>query len=134
MRIALRFPLDAGNPAIIEGICAWAAQRRGWRFLLPQAATMTLEAITAWRPDGIIALPDHKVSFGGIDVWETLTFEFCDWQGYASMLAGIRLAQVKMVEQMAEHVGDTAYAAQCRQWYAIGAQAIAHRCFALAPG
>lgn len=75
-------------------------------------------------PDGIIALPDHKVSQGGLDQWETLTFEFCEWHGYATMLAGIRLAQVKMVEQMAERVGDAEYAAQCREWYAIGAKTL----------
>src|SRR5205823_13865160 len=39
--------------------------------------------------------------------------------GYAG---GTRLAQVRIVERMAEKIGDSAFAAKCREWIEAGTQ------------
>ena len=66
-------------------------------------------------PDGVISMPE----IGGME-W----FEFGEWAGMTSHVGGLRLAQLRMVERMAEAMGDTGYAEQCRQWFADGSRAM----------
>jgi hypothetical protein len=54
-------------------------------------------------PGGPISMP----LIGGME-W----FEFGEWAGMATHLGGLRLAELRMVERMAETMGDTAYADQ----------------------
>jgi len=51
-------------------------------------------------------------------------FEWGEWLGMCAHLGGIRLAMVKIVERMAEAVGDEAFAGQCRQWFIEGSRAM----------
>jgi uncharacterized protein (DUF608 family) len=66
-------------------------------------------------PGGVISMPD----IGGME-W----FEFGEWAGMAAHLGGLRLAQLRMVERMAEAMGDAEYADQCRAWFADGSRAM----------
>lgn len=66
-------------------------------------------------PGGPISMPE----IGGME-W----FEFGEWAGMATHMGGLRLAQLRMVERMAETLGDAEYIAQCRAWYADGARAL----------
>jgi len=66
-------------------------------------------------PGGVISMPE----VGGME-W----FEFGEWAGMASHMGGLRLAQVRIMERMAEAVGDVDYAEQCRQWFAGGSRAM----------
>jgi uncharacterized protein (DUF608 family) len=66
-------------------------------------------------PGGVISMPD----VGGME-W----FEFGEWAGMAAHLGGLRLAQLHMVERMAEAMGDAEYADQCRAWFADGSRAM----------
>ena len=66
-------------------------------------------------PGGVISMPE----VGGME-W----FEFGEWAGMASHMGGLRLAQLRIVERMAEAVGDGDYAEQCRQWFADGSRAM----------
>ena len=66
-------------------------------------------------PGGVISMPE----VGGME-W----FEHGEWAGMATHMGGLRLAQLRMVERMAEAVGDTEYAGQCREWFADGSRAM----------
>jgi uncharacterized protein (DUF608 family) len=66
-------------------------------------------------PGGVISMPE----IGGME-W----FEHGEWAGMASHMGGLRLAQLRMVERMAEAMQDTAYADQCREWLADGVRAM----------
>jgi uncharacterized protein (DUF608 family) len=66
-------------------------------------------------PGGPISMPE----IGGME-W----FEFGEWAGMAAHLGGLRLAELRMVERMAEAMGDSEYAEQCRAWYAEGSRAM----------
>ena len=66
-------------------------------------------------PGGPISMP----AVGGME-W----FEFGEWAGMATHMGGLRLAELRMVERMAETVGDQAYAEECRAWYAEGSRAM----------
>lgn len=66
-------------------------------------------------PSGVISMPE----IGGME-W----FEIGEWAGMASHLGGLRLAQLRMVERMAEAMGDADYAEQCREWLADGSRAM----------
>jgi uncharacterized protein (DUF608 family) len=66
-------------------------------------------------PGGPISMP----TIGGME-W----FEFGEWAGMATHMGGLRLAELRMVERMAETMGDPEYAAQCRAWYAEGSRAM----------
>ncbi|MBI2844847.1 MAG: hypothetical protein HYX78_15750 [Armatimonadetes bacterium] len=70
-------------------------------------------------PDGIISMPDRKVSISPMD-WETEWFEWLRWYGMVSHVGGIHLAQLRMAERMAEQTGDRDFAEQCRQWAESG--------------
>jgi uncharacterized protein (DUF608 family) len=66
-------------------------------------------------PGGPISMPE----IGGME-W----FEFGEWAGMASHMGGLRLAQLRMVERMAEAMEDNAYADRCREWLADGIRAM----------
>ncbi len=78
-----------------------------------RANTFTMNLNT--DPGGPIRMP----KIGGME-W----FEFGDWAGMAAHLGGLRLAELRMVERMAQAMDDEAYAQQCRLWYTEGAQAM----------
>lgn len=54
----------------------------------------------------------------------SLGMEHCKWRGMIGMLAGFRLAQLRIVERMARHMGDENYVEQCKKWYASGSKAL----------
>ncbi len=66
-------------------------------------------------PGGVISMP----TVGGME-W----FEFGEWAGMCSHMGGLRLAQLRMVERMAEAMGDGEYAKECREWLADGSRAM----------
>ena len=51
-------------------------------------------------------------------------FEFGEWAGMASLMGGMRLAQLRIVERMAEAVGDNEHAVRCRKWLEEGTAAM----------
>ncbi|MBI4551146.1 MAG: hypothetical protein HY710_02675 [Candidatus Latescibacteria bacterium] len=66
-------------------------------------------------PGGVISMPE----IGGME-W----FEFGEWAGMAAHMGGLRLAQLRMVERMAEAMGDAEYVERCRAWLADGCRAM----------
>ena len=66
-------------------------------------------------PAAAIRMPD----IGGME-W----FEFGDWAGMTAHAGGLRLAELLMVERMAEAQGDREYAARCRAWFDEGSRAM----------
>jgi uncharacterized protein (DUF608 family) len=74
-------------------------------------------------PDGVVSMPDRKVSVGGMQ-WETTWFEWYEWHGIVPQVGGIRLATLRMGQRMAEQAGDEAFARQCREWIAAGQHSI----------
>jgi uncharacterized protein (DUF608 family) len=76
-----------------------------------RSTTFTMDLCSG--PDNVISMPD----MGGME-W----FEFGEWAGMAAHLGGLRLAQLRMMERMAEAVGDPAYTQQCRDWFADGSR------------
>ncbi len=63
------------------------------------------------KPGRIIRMPDD----GGME-W----FEHGEWAGMATHMGGLHLAQLRMIERMARHTRDEAYAKQCHAWLAEG--------------
>jgi uncharacterized protein (DUF608 family) len=66
-------------------------------------------------PGGPISMPE----IGGME-W----FEFGEWAGMATHLGGLRLAELRMMQRMAEAVGDGDYVECCREWFAEGSSAM----------
>jgi uncharacterized protein (DUF608 family) len=75
--------------------------------------TYTMNLCTGPAP--VISMPDG----GGME-W----FEMGEWVGMAAHMGGLRLAGLRIMERMAETMGDSEYAEQCRSWYADGARAM----------
>jgi len=46
------------------------------------------------------------------------------WAGMATHLGGLHLAQLKIMEKMAEKVGDTGFAQICREWFQAGSHSM----------
>jgi len=63
----------------------------------------------------VISMPDA----GGME-W----FEHGDWAGMATHAGALRLAGLKMMENMAKTMGDSPYVKQCQQWYQSGSEAM----------
>jgi uncharacterized protein (DUF608 family) len=80
--------------------------------------TMNLRA----TPEGPISMPAENV---GME-W----FEWGEWLGMCAHLGGIRLAALRIVERMAEAVGDTEFAGRCRAWLADGSRAMEEKMWA----
>ena len=98
--------------------------------------TMLFTAGMNTGPDGIVSFPDHRVSVPhedhplAVPVWETVAFEWMEWRGLAALLAGMRLAQLRMVEQMARLADDPEFAEQCSAWFAEGSRALEEKLWA----
>jgi len=69
--------------------------------------TMTLRSEDG--PDGVISMPTGNQGSEG--------FEFCEWYGMTPKVGGMHLAQLRMMERMAEAVGDGEFAEKCRTWF-----------------
>ena len=69
--------------------------------------------------DGIISFPTGNV---GLE-W----FEACTWAGMAAHAGGIHLANLKQAEAIAEKVGDTEFAEQCREWFCQGSDSMENK-------
>jgi uncharacterized protein (DUF608 family) len=54
-------------------------------------------------------------------------FEWGEWAGWTAHAGGLRLAWLRIVERMAAHRGDAAFAAQCRSWFDEGSRAMEER-------
>jgi uncharacterized protein (DUF608 family) len=65
-------------------------------------------------PAGVISAP--KGLHGEGVEW----FEHGDWAGMCTHLGGLHLAQLRMMERMAHHLGDHEYVRQCETWLADG--------------
>ncbi len=52
-------------------------------------------------------------------------YESFSWPGRCSHVGGVRLAQLRLTERMAEKMGDRQFADQCRAWFAEGSRALA---------
>jgi uncharacterized protein (DUF608 family) len=74
---------------------------------LKKATVYTFNLNTEW-PYGLISLPDFDLQEG----YETTPFK-----GMSSHVGSIRLFHLKTMEKIANHVGDTAFAQQCRAWF-----------------
>jgi uncharacterized protein (DUF608 family) len=46
------------------------------------------------------------------------------WRGMATHIGGIRLTHLRIVQRMAERMGDAEFAAQCRRWFEAGSRAL----------
>ena len=67
-------------------------------------------------PAGVISMPAGN---RGME-W----FESGEWLGMCAHLGGMHLAQLRIMERMARHLGDEAYAKQCQAWLADGSRAM----------
>jgi uncharacterized protein (DUF608 family) len=67
-------------------------------------------------PGGPISMPEGNK---GME-W----FEHGEWAGMCAHLGGLHLAQLRMMQRMAEQMKDHAYAAQCGEWLADGTRAM----------
>lgn len=67
-------------------------------------------------PGGVISMPEGNV---GME-W----FEHGEWAGMCAHLGLLRLAQLKIMERMARHMGDDAYVEECQRWFADGLRAM----------
>ena len=59
-------------------------------------------------PYGLISLPNFD---------RQESFESTSFEGMSSHVGGIRLYHLRMAEEMAEKIGDTNFAEQCREWF-----------------
>jgi non-lysosomal glucosylceramidase len=66
-------------------------------------------------PAAAIRMPE----VGGME-W----FEWGEWTGWTAHAGGLRLAWLGIVERMAAHEGDEAFAARCRAWREEGSRAM----------
>jgi uncharacterized protein (DUF608 family) len=66
--------------------------------------------------EGVISLPEGNK---GME-W----FEHGEWAGMCTHLGGLHLAQLRMMQRMAQHMGDDQYVKQCRNWLKDGTQAM----------
>jgi uncharacterized protein (DUF608 family) len=70
-------------------------------------------------PDGVISMPRGNIdpATGG---HATEWVEGERWYGMTSHVGGLHLAQLRIVERLAERVGDKEFAGQCRNWLKQG--------------
>ncbi|HXW13032.1 MAG TPA: GH116 family glycosyl-hydrolase, partial [Terriglobia bacterium] len=67
-------------------------------------------------PGAVISMPEGNK---GME-W----FEQGEWAGMCTHLGGMHLAQLRIMERMARHVGDEAYAKMCQAWLEDGSRAM----------
>ena len=77
-------------------------------------------------PDGIISVAHEQNAsiLGFAPGFGTDWIEMCEYHGMTAHVAGIHLAHLKMAERMAEEMGDTEFADQCRDWFAQGSNSL----------
>ncbi len=51
-------------------------------------------------------------------------FEWTEWFGMTPHVGGMHLANLRMLERMAQKAGDQAFAQQCRDWFTQGSRAL----------
>ncbi len=73
-------------------------------------------------PAGVISMPEGNK---GME-W----FELGEWAGMCTHLGGMHLAQLRIMERMARHMGDEPYAKQCQAWLAGGSHAMENEMWA----
>lgn len=76
--------------------------------------TMSMNLSSA-KIGAVISMPDA----GGME-W----FEHGEWAGMATHAGALRLAGLKMMENMAQAMGDDGYVKQCQAWYKSGSEAM----------
>ena len=67
---------------------------------------------------------DGLVSYDPITAPRGQPYDSWDWRGNASYTAGHWLCALRVAERMAEHVDDTAFAEECRNWIDRGSRAM----------
>ena len=70
-------------------------------------ATLFTFTVNPSEPYGLISLPEFDMQEG---------YESRPFKGMTSHVASLRLYHLKMMAKMADAVGDTGFADQCRQW------------------
>jgi uncharacterized protein (DUF608 family) len=77
--------------------------------------------------DGIISVPSGDIDpqrKGDKPGHHLEWFEAILWFGMTSHVGGIHLANLKIIERMAEEVGDREFARQCREWFDRGSRSM----------
>jgi len=72
----------------------------------------------------IISMPDKNEGTEWFEAPEP------GWCGMTAHIGGLHLAQLRIVERVARDVGDAAFARQCAEWIAAGAEAMEERLWA----
>lgn len=96
----------------------------------PSVKANTIFTMSLRHGDGdadVISMPDGNVDPYRIAPTPGILldmFEWVEWYGMASHAGGMHLANLKMLERMADKVGDKAFAQQCRDWFTQGSRAM----------
>jgi uncharacterized protein (DUF608 family) len=77
-------------------------------------------------PDGVVSMPKGNIdpATGG---HATEWVEGETWYGMTSHVGGLHLAQLKIVERMAEKAGDPDFAERCRKWFQQGSESMENK-------
>ena len=100
------------------------------REFYPSVKSNTIFTMSLRHGDGdanIISMPDDNLDPYRLAPKPGILldmFEWVQWFGMASHAGGMHLANLRMLERMAETVGDKAFAQQCRDWLAQGSRAM----------
>lgn len=80
-------------------------------------------------PEGVISMPKGDIDpANGRRAQEWVEGEV--FYGMTSHVGGLHLAELKIVERMAEKVGDREFAEQCRKWFQQGSEAMESKMWA----
>lgn len=74
-------------------------------------------------PDGVISMPENNID-PATDGHATEWVEGEEWYGMTSHVGGLHLAQLRIVERMAEKVGDKDFVDRCQRWFQEGSHAM----------
>jgi uncharacterized protein (DUF608 family) len=80
--------------------------------------------------DGVISVPRGNVDPMRPNQKEGMMlewFEFVYFLGMTSHVGGIHLANLQMTQRMAEKMGDTEFAKQCKTWFEAGSYSMEHK-------
>lgn len=72
----------------------------------------------------VIAMPDSDSDEAITPPTEWFEAAEPGWAGMTAHIGGLHLAQLRITEQMARDVGDTAFAEQCAEWIRAGVEAM----------
>jgi uncharacterized protein (DUF608 family) len=76
-------------------------------------------------PDGVISMPTNNIDPAtGQRATEWVEADVDAWAGMVTHVGGLHLAQLRIVERLAEKVGDKEFADQCRKWIQQGSNSI----------